>query len=190
MCVFLNLCGGCGLVMFKVLGNEYEYINDGVSVLLCICLIVGGIVGMIGCENFVNDLEVLELGVIVVGVVNVKGIKLSYFNVGLVNWIIGLGGEYGDGGKYGEIGSGLKIFFIDFSGCVCGYSWVNLDDINDFVIVGIVINLKDNVKCDYLSMNGMLVVMFMLFGVVVLMLVVNLNLMWCDVCEILCVIVC
>ncbi|MGT2492881.1 hypothetical protein ACU4GD_26165 [Cupriavidus basilensis] len=42
--------------------------------------------------------EALEPGVILVGAANAKGIKSSYSNAGAVNWITGLGGEYGEKG--------------------------------------------------------------------------------------------
>lgn len=182
---FPNLRGGRGLVMLKASGNEYEYINDGVSVPPRTCPTVGSTAGMIGCENPANDPEALEPGVIVVGAANAKGIKSSYSNAGSVNWITGLGGEYGDGGKYGETGSGPKIFSTDLSGCARGYSRANPDDTNDFAIAGTATNLKDNAKCDYSSMNGTSAATPTLSGVVALMLAANPNLTWRDVREIL-----
>ncbi|WP_316665284.1 S8 family serine peptidase [Ralstonia psammae] len=182
---FPNLRGGRGLVMLKASGNEYESINDGIGVPPRTCPTVGGTPGMIGCENPANDPEALEPGVIVVGAANAKGIKSSYSNAGAVNWVTGLGGEFGNGGKYGEVGSGPMIFSTDLSGCARGYSRNGVSDTNDFAIGGSETNAKDNAKCDYSSMNGTSAATPTLSGVVALMLAANPNLTWRDVREIL-----
>lgn len=181
---FPNLRGGRGLVMLKASGNEYEEISvTGQPLRQCPTL--GGQAGLISCENPANDPEALEPGVIVVGAANALGVKSSYSNAGSVNWITGLGGESGEGGKYGEVGSGPKIFSTDLSGCARGYSRNGVTRTNEFATGGSATNTKDNAKCDYSSMNGTSAATPTLSGVVALMLSANPNLTWRDVREIL-----
>jgi len=181
---FPNLRNGLGLVMLKASGNEYESINDGPTLPPRTCPGVGNS-GMIGCENPANDPEALEPGVIVVGAANAMGIKSSYSNAGAVNWITGLGGEFGNGGKYGETGSGPMIFSTDLSGCARGYSRNGVTGPNDFAVGGSATNIKDNANCNYSSMNGTSAATPTLSGVVALMLAANPNLTWRDVRDIL-----
>jgi subtilisin family serine protease len=181
---FPNLRSGRGLVMLKASGNEYQgFVENGV--LVRSCPTIGGQSGLISCENPANDTEALEPGVIVVGAANAQGIKASYSNAGPVNWITGLGGERGNGGKYGEVGSGPKIFSTDLSGCARGYSRTGTDETYDFAVPGTATNTKDNAKCDYSSMDGTSAATPTLSGVVALMLSANPNLTWRDVREIL-----
>lgn len=181
---FPNLRNGLGLVMLKASGNEYiNFIENGVVARTC--PMIGGQSGLLSCENPANDTEALEPGVIVVGAANSLGVKSSYSNAGPVNWITGLGGEAADGGKYGEVGSGPKIFSTDLSGCGRGYSRANPEDTYDFAIAGTATNLKDNANCNYSSMNGTSAATPTLSGVVALMLAANPNLTWRDVREIL-----
>ncbi|WP_296223989.1 S8 family serine peptidase [Ralstonia sp. UBA689] len=182
---FPNLRNGRGLVMLRASGNEYEYINDGPTIPSRTCPTVGSGTGMIACENPANDPDRLEPGVIVVGAANAKGIKSSYSNAGAVNWVTGLGGELGDGGKYGETGSGPMIFSTDLSGCARGYSRNGISGPNDFAVGGSATNTKDNANCNYSSMNGTSAATPTLSGVVALMLAANPNLTWRDVREIL-----
>ncbi|CAJ0788173.1 Microbial serine proteinase [Ralstonia condita] len=182
---FPNLRNGRGLVMLKASGNEYESISNGPGVPPRTCPTVGAGNGMIACENPANDIETLEPGVIVVGAANAMGIKSSYSNAGAVNWITGLGGEFGDGGKYGEVGTGPMIFSTDLSGCARGYSRNGVTGPNDFAVGGSATNTKDNANCDYSSMNGTSAATPTLSGVVALMLAANPNLTWRDVREIL-----
>lgn len=181
---FPNLRSGRGLVMLKASGNEYEEI-DVTGQPLRQCPTLSGQAGLISCENPANDPETLEPGVIVVGAANARGVKSSYSNAGPVNWITGLGGELGEGGKYGEIGTGPKIFSTDLSGCERGYSRNGMARTNEFAIGGSPTNVKDNAKCDYSSMNGTSAATPTLSGVVALMLAANPNLTWRDVRDIL-----
>ena len=181
---FPNLRNGLGLVMLKASGNEYESINDGPNQPPRTCPTVGAS-GMIGCENPANDTEALEPGVIVVGAANAMGVKSSYSNAGAVNWVTGLGGEFGNGGKYGEVGSGPMIFSTDLSGCARGYSRNGITGPNDFAVGGSATNTKDNANCNYSSMNGTSAATPTLSGVVALMLAANPKLTWRDVREIL-----
>ncbi|AJW47053.1 Peptidase S8 [Ralstonia mannitolilytica] len=181
---FPNLRGGRGMVMLKAAGNEYDAIVvPGQPERTCPA--AGGVPGLVSCENPANDPEALEPGVILVGAANARGVKASYSNAGSVNWITGLGGESGNGGKYGEVGSGPKIFSTDLSGCARGYSRANTDELDDFAMAGTATNLKDNPKCDYSSMNGTSAATPTVSGVVALMLSANPNLTWRDVREIL-----
>ncbi len=179
---FPNLRNGKGLVMVKASGNEYEYVYDKAS---RFCPDIGGIAGIVSCENPANDTEALEPGVIVAGAANAKGIKASYSNAGAVNWITGLGGERGDQGQYGETGSGPKIFSTDLTGCARGYSRNFLELTNAFSIGGTATNKKENANCDYASMNGTSAATPTITGVVSLMLAANPNLTWRDVRDIL-----
>ncbi|WP_232446125.1 S8 family peptidase [Burkholderia ubonensis] len=181
---FPNLRNGRGMVMLKASGNEYESISDGPNVPQRTCPTVGSN-GMISCENPANDPEALEPAVIVVGAANAMGIKASYSNAGAVNWITGLGGESANGGKYGEVGTGPKIFSTDLSGCSRGYSRTNPEDVYDFAIADTPTNLKENPNCNYSSMDGTSAATPTLTGVVALMLAANPNLTWRDVREIL-----
>ncbi|MGC3030383.1 S8 family peptidase [Burkholderia sp. DN3021] len=181
---FPNLRKGRGLIMLKASGNEYEQISDGPNIPPRTCPTVGR-PGMISCENPANDVEALEPGVIVVGAANAMGVRASYSDAGAVNWITGLGGELADGGGYGEVGTGPKIFSTDLSGCSRGYSRVNPDDGYDFAIANTPINLKENPNCNYSSMNGTSAATPTVTGVVALMLTANPNLTWRDVREIL-----
>lgn len=181
---FPMLREGKGLIMLKAAGNEYEDITVSGKPTRT-CPTIGGTSGLISCENPANDTENLEPGVIVVAAANARGIKASYSNAGAVNWITGLGGEFGEGGKYGEVGSGPKIFSTDLSGCARGYSRNAQTNTNDFAIGGTATNVKDNAKCDYSSMNGTSAATPTLSGVVALMLSANPNLTWRDVREIL-----
>lgn len=181
---FPNLRGGRGLVMLKASGNEYQQIAVNGQPLRT-CPGAGGVAGLISCENPANDTEALEPGVIVVGAANALGVKSSYSNAGPVNWITGLGGESANSGKYGEVGSGPKVFSTDLSGCSRGYSRTNPEDTYDFAIAGTATNLKENANCNYSSMNGTSAATPTLSGVVALMLAANPNLTWRDVREIL-----
>lgn len=181
---FPNLRSGRGLVMLKASGNEYvRFVENGVVTRSCPA--IGGQTGLISCENPANDTEALEPGIIVVGAANALGIKASYSNAGAVNWITGLGGEAANGGKYGEIGLGPKIFSTDLAGCARGYSRTGTDEAYDFAVPGTATNTKDNAKCDYSSMDGTSAATPTLSGVVALMLSANPNLTWRDVREIL-----
>ncbi|MBB1634363.1 S8 family serine peptidase [Cupriavidus sp. UME77] len=179
---FPNLRSGKGLVMVKASGNEYN--NTGGDNPR-FCPDIDGISGVISCENPANDTEALEPGVILVGAANAKGMKSSYSNAGAVNWITGLGGEFGEAGQYGELGSGPMIFSTDLSSCARGYSRNFLELTNAFSIGGSATNKKDNANCDYSSMNGTSAATPTISGVVSLMLAANPNLTWRDVREIL-----
>ena len=177
---FPNLRKGRGLVDLMASGNEYAQTDDGRT-----CPAVGSD-GMIPCENPANDPERLEPTVVVVAAANAKGVKASYSNAGAVNWITGLGGEDGEGGRYGEVGSGPAIFSTDLSGCRRGYSREPLQgDTNDFTTANTPTNLKENHRCNYSSMNGTSAATPTVAGVVALMLSANPSLTWRDVREIL-----
>lgn len=179
---FPNLRSGKGLVMVKASGNEYHAIRGDTP---RSCPDIDGISGVLSCENPANDTEALEPGVILVGAANAKGIKSSYSNAGAVNWITGLGGEYGEKGQYGEGGSGPTIYSTDLTSCAKGYSRNYLELANAFTIGGTATNKKDNPNCDYSSMNGTSAATPTISGVVSLMLAANPNLTWRDVREIL-----
>jgi len=182
---FPNLRNGLGLVMLKASGNEYEGVVDRDQSVRT-CPSVGNATGMLACENPANDIEALEPGVIVVGAANAKGVRSSYSNAGAVNWVTGLGGEYGDGGKYGEVGSGPVIFSTDLSSCARGYSRASLiDPTSEFNKAGSATNAKENASCNYANMNGTSAATPTVSGVVALMLSANPKLTWRDVREIL-----
>jgi subtilisin family serine protease len=179
MRAFPNLRQGRGLVMLKATGNEYVGHGDRT------CPIVGE-TGMIGCETPANDPETLEPTAVVVTAANAKGVKASYSNAGPVNWVTGLGGEYGEGERYGEVGTGPNIYSTDLSGCGRGYSRNDLPyPTNDFTTANTPTNLKENPGCNYSSLNGTSAATPTVSGVVALMLSANPNLTWRDVREIL-----
>jgi len=174
-----NLRNGRGLVLLKAAGNGYRGIDNRT------CPTVGT-TGMIACDAPANDPEKLEPTEILVAAANARGVKASYSNAGAVNWITGLGGEHGEAGRYGEVGTGPKIYSTDLSGCKRGYSRDTLRrPTNDFSTANTPTNLKDNPGCNYASLNGTSAAAPTVAGVVALMLSANPSLTWRDVREIL-----
>lgn len=179
-----NLRGGKGLVYVKAAGNEFD--GDYSSRRDC----PASTQGALSCENPAHDTDTLEANVITVAAVNAKGLKSSYSNAGSVNWISGLGGEYGDSGSHGQLGDGPVIFTTDLVGCNRGYSETVSKDSAGFIdfLKGLTLNqagAKENPNCDYGMMNGTSAATPTVSGVVALMLSANPALTWRDVREIL-----
>ena len=185
---FPKLRGGRGLIMVKSAGNSYIEIpaDTDNKTPRRVCPSVGNVTGMLTCENPANDIENLEPGIMVVAAATAKGVRSSYSSAGSVNWVTGLGGEYGEGGLFGEIGTGPMVFSTDLTGCLRGYSRGGLTNpTNDFTNPGTATNQQYNSKCDYSSMNGTSAAAPTVTGVVALMLSANPSLTWRDVREIL-----
>ena len=169
------LRGGKGLVYVKASGNEFA--NFGTR--FC----TPAFSGVIGCENPVHDVDTLESNVILMGAMNAMGIRSSYSNSGSVNWVMGMGGEFGGAGTYGE-GDGPTIFSTDLSGCSRGYSKSTATQ--GFLGGTSKRNgVADNAGCNYSYMNGTSSATPTVAGVVALMLQANPALTWRDVREIL-----
>ena len=179
---FVHLREGKGLVMVKSAGNEYESILGDVP---RSCPDVGGVAGLLGCENPANDLDALEPTVIVVGAANALGRRASYSNAGAINWVTGLGGEYGDEGSHGQAGDGPILYSTDLQGCQRGVSRTGREATADFQIAGSATNVRENPRCDYGSLNGTSAAAPSVSGVVALMLSANPALSWRDVRDIL-----
>lgn len=184
--VLLGMCGGCGGIYVKLVGNNFN--NVLISQIQDVCIIdikncnIGCV--LVGCD-LCNNL----FNVIMVGVVCVDGVCLLYFFIGLVLWVLVFGGEYGLQVQYvfGLVVCvyDLVIVIIDVIGCVQGSNKnINCQNILDSNLLVI-----DSI-CNYIvKMNGILVLVLMVLGVVVLVLEVNLNLFYCDVKYILVIIV-
>lgn len=177
---FPNLRGGKGLIYVKATGNEFDSVIEGSSVRDC----PAAVNKAISCENPAHDTETLESNVITVAAANARGIKSSYSSAGSVNWITGLGGEYGDSGSHGQEGDGPSIFSTDLSGCSKGYSLLSagIDFLKGLTLKD---GVKENPNCDYAMMNGTSAATPTISGVVALMLSANPALSWRDVREIL-----
>lgn len=181
-----HLRGGKGLVYVKATGNEFD--GDSQSGRAC----PSEVQGAISCENPAHDTDTLETNVIAVAAANARGIKSSYSSAGSINWITGLGGEYGNGGSHGQTGDddGPVIITTDLIGCTRGYSETSSKDsasLNDF-LKGLSLNKagnKENANCDYGMINGTSAATPTITGIVALMLSANPALSWRDVREIL-----
>lgn len=172
-----KLRGGKGAIYLKAAGNDFNSFECGLSE------------AYYDCSNPGNDeIGPKEPNTIVVAAVNAFGESSSYSSVGSVNWISGLGGEYGSGGTYGEVAtssySGPTIFSTDMRGCALGYS--TKSGSTAFLRGESKRNgVPDNPNCDYAYMNGTSAATPTIAGVVALMLAANPDLGWRDVRDIL-----
>ncbi|WP_442595045.1 S8 family serine peptidase [Parapusillimonas sp. JC17] len=172
-----KLRGGKGAIYLKASGNDFHSYECGLGA------------AYYDCSNPGNDeLGPKEPNTIVVAAVNAFGESSSYSSVGSVNWISGLGGEYGAGGTYGEVAtddySGPTIFSTDMRGCTLGYSTKSAGTpfLRGESQRG---GVPDNPDCDYAYMNGTSAATPTISGVVALMLAANPDLGWRDVRDIL-----
>lgn len=172
-----KLRGGKGAIYLKAAGNDFHSYECGLGA------------AYYDCSNPGNDeLGPKEPNTIMVAAVNAFGESSSYSSVGSVNWISGLGGEYGAGGIYGEAAtdnySGPTIFSTDMRGCTLGYSTKSAQ--TAFLRGESQRNgVPDNADCDYSYMNGTSAATPTISGVVALMLSANPDLSWRDVRDIL-----
>lgn len=182
-----NLRNGKGLVFVKASGNEFLWYGSGVTYRDC----PSGVNGVIGCEVPAHDIETLETNVITVAAATADAYRASYSNVGSVNWVTGLAGEYasdssitGGGGAYGQY-SGPILFTTDQKGCAKGLSYTGT--IGGYLADNAFLrgSTGNNPNCDYGMLNGTSAATPTVAGVVALMLQANPNLTWRDVREIL-----
>jgi subtilisin family serine protease len=176
---FPMLRNGKGLLMLKSAGNSFASVG-GVP-----CPLIGKGVGVVSCANPADDTDNLEPPVIVIAAANATGVKASYSSAGPLNWITGLGGEFGNAGRYGELGTGPTLFTTDLSGCARGSSRNNISNTSDFNIAGTPTNIVSNSNCNYTTLNGTSAAAPTVSGVVALMLSANPSLTWRDVRDIL-----
>lgn len=180
---FPNLRGNKGLIYLKASGNEFfDYTDSWGTTYDC----PAGVRSYTPCENPAHDVGTLEPNVLVVTAANAKAQSASYANVGSVNWVTGMGGEYANAGTYGgESGGGPTLYTTDQIGCTNGYS-KTASTVNDF-LRGITTRngVNENANCDYGMLNGTSAATPTVAGVVALMLQANPNLTWRDVREIL-----
>lgn len=182
---FPNLRSGKGLVYVKASGNEFYSYDNGVTTRDC----PSNVQGVIGCEVPAHDTETLETNVITVAAANANALRASYSNVGAVNWVTGLAGEFANGGTHGQTG-GPILFTTDQKGCAKGYSYTGTISgayaANAFLQAATYRNGSlENSSCDYGMLNGTSAATPTVAGVVALMLQANPNLTWRDVREIL-----
>lgn len=173
-----QLRGGKGAIFVKAAGNSFDDPE------------CGGPPHYYDCTNPGNDPSTLEPHVITVAAVNAFGQTSSYSSAGSVMWISGLGGEFGNGGTYGEVKtgpySGPTIFSTDMRGCTHGYSRDTTRTPTGFLLGKSQRNgVADNPNCDYAYMNGTSAAAPTISGVVALMLSANPDLSWRDVRDIL-----
>lgn len=173
-----NLRDGKGAIFIKAAGNSFDPGLCGVTP------------GYYDCSNPTNDPQTLEPNIITVAALNTMGGASSYSSAGTVVWISGMGGEYGDGGVYGEGASarpypeGPTIFSTDLSGCIEGYSYTGAE--TPFLRGQSVRDGKpDNANCDYNYMNGTSAATPTITGVATLALSANPALTWRDMRDIL-----
>ncbi len=184
-----TLRGAKGIVFVKAASTAYG--SDGTA--------CRPLVGIYSCINPANDNTALEPNVIVTTALNAKGQAASYSGAGPVVWITGMGGEYGDLGRYGEASRGATtpaaaaddgptLFTTDIQGCSGGYSQTaNPQPDNPFMrgTSELTPGVMDNPNCDYSQINGTSAAAATITGVVALMLSANPNLTWRDVRDIL-----
>ncbi|MCB5362381.1 S8 family serine peptidase [Pusillimonas sp. CC-YST705] len=173
-----KLRGGKGAIYLKAAGNDFDGIECGLDE------------AYYDCSNPGNDeIGSKEPNTIVVAAVNAFGQSSSYSSVGSVNWISGLGGEFGNGGTYGEVAtsyySGPTIFSTDIQGCTLGYSTKSSKRTAFLRGESKRNGVPDNPDCDYAYMNGTSAATPTIAGVVALMLTANPDLGWRDVRDIL-----
>ena len=183
-----NLRSNKGLIVVQSAGNEYIYADNKERS----CRKVNNITQIVSCENPVNETDLLNPMRLSIAAANAKGYRASYSSAGSINWVTGLGGEYGSTGNYGEAGSaanaeGPQIYSTDLMGCERGYSQNGLsaDNTVQFMIGGSPINMEKNPNCNFDQMNGTSASAPTITGVVALMLSANPNLSWRDVRHIL-----
>ena len=190
-----NLRSNKGLIVVQSAGNAYISVDDedGTPVRTCPGVSsVSGITQIVSCENPVNATDLLNPMRLSIAAANAKGYRASYSSAGSINWVTGLGGEYGSTGNYGEAGSaanaeGPQIYSTDLMGCDRGSSQNGLSAVNtvQFMIGGSPINMEKNPNCNFDQMNGTSSSAPTITGVVALMLSANPNLTWRDVRHIL-----
>ena len=181
-----NLRSNKGLIVVQSAGNEYIKFRQRD------CRKVNNTTQIVSCENPVNETDLLNPMRLSIAAANAKGYRASYSSAGSINWVTGLGGEYGSTGNYGEVGSaaneeGPRIYSTDLMGCERGYSQNGLsaDNTVQFMIGGSPINMEKNPNCNFDQMNGTSASAPTITGVVALMLSANPNLSWRDVRHIL-----
>ena len=181
-----NLRSNKGLIVVQSAGNEYIKFRQRD------CRKVNNATQIVSCENPVNETDLLNPMRLSIAAANAKGYRASYSSAGSINWVTGLGGEYGSTGNYGEVGSaaneeGPRIYSTDLMGCERGYSQNGLsaDNTVQFMIGGSPINMEKNPNCNFDQMNGTSASAPTITGVVALMLSANPNLSWRDVRHIL-----
>ena len=181
-----NLRSNKGLIVVQSAGNEYIKFRQRD------CRKVNNTTQIVSCENPVNETDLLNPMRLSIAAANAKGYRASYSSAGSINWVTGLGGEYGSTGNYGEVGSaaneeGPQIYSTDLMGCERGYSQNGLsaDNTVQFMIGGSPINMEKNPNCNFDQMNGTSASAPTITGVVALMLSANPNLSWRDVRHIL-----
>ena len=188
-----NLRSNKGLIVVQSAGNEYIYAGKNTEDNpLRLCRKVNNTTQIVSCENPVNETDLLNPMRLSIAAANAKGYRASYSSAGSINWVTGLGGEYGSTGNYGEAGSaanaeGPQIYSTDLMSCERGYSQNGLsaDDTVQFMIGGSPINMEKNPNCNFDQMNGTSSAAPTITGVVALMLSANPNLTWRDVRHIL-----
>ena len=188
-----NLRSNKGLIVVQSAGNEYIYAGKNTEDNpLRLCRKVNNTTQIVSCENPVNETDLLNPMRLSIAAANAKGYRASYSSAGSINWVTGLGGEYGSTGNYGEAGSaanaeGPQIYSTDLMSCERGYSQNGLsaDDTVQFMIGGSPINMEKNPNCNFDQMNGTSASAPTITGVVALMLSANPNLTWRDVRHIL-----
>lgn len=180
---FPNLRGGKGLIYLKASGNEFfDYTDGGGTTYGC----PAGVSSYTPCENPAHDVETLEPNVLVVTAANAKAQSASYANVGSVNWVTGMGGEYANAGIYGgESGGGPTLYTTDQLSCSKGFSTSAATANNFLKGITTLSGVAQNANCDYGMLNGTSAATPAVAGVVALMLQANPNLTWRDVREIL-----
>ena len=181
-----NLRSNKGLIVVQSAGNEYIKFRQRD------CRKVNNTTQIVSCENPVNETDLLNPMRLSIAAANAKGYRASYSSAGSINWVTGLGGEYGSTGNYGEVGSaaneeGPQIYSTDLMGCERGDSQNGLSavDTAQFMIGGSPINMEKNPNCNFDQMNGTSASAPTITGVVALMLSANPNLSWRDVRHIL-----
>ncbi|MBB5214107.1 S8 family serine peptidase [Parapusillimonas granuli] len=172
-----KLRDGKGAVFLKAAGNDFDS-------RLC-----GHDFGYYDCSNPANDpMGPREPNAITVAAINAFGEASSYSSAGSVIWVSGMGGEFGESGTYGEVGtrdySGPTIFSTDLRGCAVGFSSKTAH--TPFLRGESHHNgIPDNRDCDYAYMNGTSAATPTVAGVVALVLSANPDLGWRDVRDIL-----
>lgn len=185
-----KLRGGKGVIFVKAAGNSFRGgVDHTTADRIHEC---GFLENQFDCTNPANDVSTLEPNSIVIAAMNAKGQASSYSSAGSVVWVTGIGGEYGQGGIYGEsskwlagLTDGPVMYSTDITGCALGYAKTSARTAFLRGDSEIVKGVKDNKNCDYSYMNGTSAATPSISGVVALVLSANPELTWRDVRDIL-----